>query len=240
MGALHAGHASLVERARRDNACVVVSIFVNPTQFNDPKDLEKYPRTEEADLRLLENSGADVVWLPRFEDLYADKYRYQIQENEFSRVLCGRSRPGHFSGMLSVVMKLLQAVRPARAYFGEKDYQQLELVRGMVSAFVVDTEIVGCPTSRDDHGLALSSRNVRLSAQGIETARAFARELARTDRGLDEVTKSLQKLPLEIDYLEDHLQRRFAAVIVEGVRLIDNRALSTPLEKEPVPHDSHS
>lgn len=240
MGALHAGHASIVEKARRENFCAVVSIFVNPTQFNDPKDLEKYPRTQEADLLLLEKAGAHVVWFPRYEDLYADDYRYQIQENEFSNVLCGKSRQGHFTGMLTVVMKLLQAVRPTRAYFGEKDFQQLELVRGMVDAFLVNTQIVGCPIIRDQCGLALSSRNARLSPEGLETARAFACEISQTDRKLDEVRESLQKLPLEIDYLEDHLQRRFAAVIVEGIRLIDNRALSTLLEKEPVPHDSHS
>jgi pantoate--beta-alanine ligase len=225
MGALHAGHAALVKRARAENEEIVVSIFVNPTQFNDPKDLEKYPRTREADLALLEKSGATIVWFPRYEELYADDYRYKIEETSFSRELCGRSRPGHFAGMLTVVMKLLQIVRPTRAYFGEKDYQQLELIKGMVKTFFLRTEIVPCPTERDAQGLALSSRNTRLSEKGIAVARAFAAALAKTDEPLDQARREIASLPLEIDYVEEHFGRRFAAVFVEGVRLIDNRPL---------------
>lgn len=223
MGALHAGHASLVERARAENPNVLVSIFVNPTQFNDPRDLEKYPRTREADIALLKSHGAHVVWFPRYEELYADQFRYQISENLFSHELCGKSRPGHFTGMLTVVMKLLQATRPARAYFGEKDYQQLELVRGMSKAFFLPTQIVACPIARDEKGLALSSRNTRLSPAGIATARAFAQELARQEHSLESLRLALEKLDLSIDYLVDHTERRYAAVVIEGVRLIDNR-----------------
>ncbi|MEO5667712.1 MAG: pantoate--beta-alanine ligase [Bdellovibrionota bacterium] len=222
MGALHVGHASLVERARAENGTVIVSVFVNPTQFNDPQDLERYPRTREADIILLEKSGADIVWFPRYDEIYADKYRYQIHENELSLVLCGKSRPGHFTGMLTVVLKLLQIVRATKTYFGEKDYQQLELVRGLATTFFVATEIVGCAISRDDQGLALSSRNARLGPAGLETARAFAKELAVTSRSLEDLRISLAKLPLEIDYLEDRSGRRYAAIFVEGVRLIDN------------------
>jgi len=226
MGALHKGHASLVTRARRENDLVVVSVFVNPTQFNDPRDLEKYPRTREADLEVLSKNGADVVWFPLFDEIYADAYRYQVQETELSRVLCGRSRPGHFTGMLSVVTKLLQLVRPSKAYFGEKDFQQLELVRGLVKSFFIPTDIVACETARDEAGLALSSRNARLSPTGLATARSFARELARDERNIATVRAALARLPLEIDYLEDLNGRRFAAVMIEGVRLIDNRPLA--------------
>jgi pantoate--beta-alanine ligase len=226
MGALHEGHASLVDRARTENPNVLVSIFVNPTQFNDPLDLEKYPRTHEADLALLQEHGATLVWFPRSEELYADQFQYQVSESLISQVLCGKSRPGHFTGMLTVVMKLLQATQPTRAYFGEKDFQQLELVRGMVGAFFMPTEIVACPISRDAAGLALSSRNSRLSSEGLATARAFAKELARPDHTLESLRLSLTKLNLSIDYLEDRSERRYAAVVIEGVRLIDNHPLS--------------
>jgi pantoate--beta-alanine ligase len=232
MGALHAGHLSLVNQARRENDRVVVSVFVNPTQFNDPRDLERYPRTREADLELLQRSAADLVWFPNSSELYPDEFRYRIQENEVSATLCGKSRPGHFSGMLTVVLKLLQIVRPARAYFGEKDYQQLRLVKGLCEAFFIPTTIVACPIVRDSRGLALSSRNARLSPKGLETARSFAQIFADTNREIEDVRHELQSLPLTIDYLEDRFDRRFAAVEVDGIRLIDNRPLTQISRKE--------
>ena len=237
MGALHAGHASLVEQARAENPNVLISIFVNPTQFNDLSDLEKYPRTREADISLLSDHGATVVWFPRQEELYADQFHYRVSETVLSQELCGKSRPGHFTGMLTIVLKLLQASRPTRAYFGEKDYQQLELVRGMVKAFFVPTEIRACPILRDADGLALSSRNARLSPSGISTARSFARELARPQHTLESLRSSLEKLNLSVDYLKDDDMRRYAAVIVEGIRLIDNRPLSAhhQMQKESTP-----
>jgi pantoate--beta-alanine ligase len=225
MGALHEGHLELVRRAKQECETVRVSIFVNPTQFDNAEDLKKYPRDVEKDVQLLESVGTDVLWLPSYEELYPDNYAYKIVETNLSPQLCGKSRKGHFEGMLSVVMKLLQISKADRAYFGEKDYQQLQLIRGLVRAFFVPTEIVSCPIVRDSEGLALSSRNLRLSAEGIKKARRFAQCLSRTEWSLPQLESALSKIPVEIEYLEDHGDRRYAAVMVEGVRLIDNRQL---------------
>ncbi|HEU4517307.1 MAG TPA: pantoate--beta-alanine ligase, partial [Steroidobacteraceae bacterium] len=148
LGALHAGHVSLVRRAKAENERAWVSIFVNPAQFDDPGDLARYPRTLDADLSMLEDAGCDLVFLPRPEEIYRDEYRYRVTENALSLELEGVSRPGHFDGVLTVVLKLLLLVRPERAYFGEKDFQQLRLVEGLVDAFFLDTRIVRCPTVR--------------------------------------------------------------------------------------------
>ena len=164
MGALHEAHLALVRRAKAENARAWVSIFVNPAQFNDPGDLERYPRTVERDLELLRSAGCDLVFLPRADEIYRDGYRYRVTENELSLKLEGASRPGHFDGVLTVVLKLLLLARPERAYFGEKDFQQLELVEGLVHAFFLDTQIVRCPTLREPDGLAMSSRNRLLTA----------------------------------------------------------------------------
>src|SRR5687768_16637559 len=154
LGALHEGHLTLVRRARAENARAWVSIFVNPAQFNDPGDLERYPRTVEQDLALLEGAGCDLVFVPRADEIYRDGYRYRVTENELSLALEGASRPGHFDGVLTVVLKLLLLTRPERAYFGEKDFQQLQLVEGLVHAFFLDTRIVRCPSVRETDGLA--------------------------------------------------------------------------------------
>lgn len=178
MGALHAGHRSLLERARAENDRVVLSVFVNPTQFNDPVDLANYPRTLEADVALARDC-VDVVLAPQPEEIYRDAYRYRVTETEFSRRWEGAYRQGHFDGVLTIVLKLLNAVQPARAYFGEKDWQQLQLVRGMVDALLVPVEIVACPTVREADGLALSSRNRRLSELGRKHAAEFPARCAR-------------------------------------------------------------
>ena len=136
MGALHEAHLALVRRAKAENARAWVSIFVNPAQFNDPGDLERYPRTVERDLELLRSAGCDLVFLPRADEIYRDGYRYRVTENELSLKLEGASRPGHFDGVLTVVLKLLLLARPERAYFGEKDFQQLELVEGLVTCLL--------------------------------------------------------------------------------------------------------
>lgn len=175
MGALHQGHASLVRRARAENAFVVASIYVNPTQFDQAADLAAYPSTLEADLQLLRELGTDCVLMPRYEQVYADGYRFKVEEATFSRELCGAHRPGHFDGVLTVVMRLLNIVRATRAYFGEKDYQQFLLIRDMAKAFFMDTDIVPCATVREADGLACSSRNLRLDAN----ARRMAPELDR-------------------------------------------------------------
>ena len=164
MGALHAGHGSLLERARSENELVVLSIFVNPTQFNQASDLAKYPRTVEADLDIARQAGVSAVFIPRdASELYPEGYRYRLTETDFSKVLCGEHRPGHFDGVLTIVLKLFGLVRANRAYFGEKDYQQLTLIEGMARAFFLETEVVACPTVREEDGLAMSSRNTRLT-----------------------------------------------------------------------------
>ena len=223
MGALHSGHASLLERARRECDVVVLSIFVNPTQFNNPEDLEKYPITTEQDLALAEKHDVDYVIMPDMPQMYPDGYRYKVSENEFSLELCGAHRPGHFDGVLSVVMKLFNLVRPEKAYFGEKDYQQLQLIKGMVDAFFMDLEIVPCPTVRETDGLALSSRNVRLSEVARKKSQTFPQVLMRAPTA-DAARAELESEGFAVDYVVDKDNRRFGAISIEGVRLIDNVA----------------
>jgi pantoate--beta-alanine ligase len=221
MGALHLGHASLVDRCRGENQIVVVSIFVNPAQFNDPKDLERYPRTLSSDLKLLERLGADDVLVPTAAEIYPKGKRFRIEEEPLSTVMEGVHRPGFLSGVMTVVFKLLNLVRAHRAYFGEKDYQQLRVVTDLAREFFVPTEIVACPTVREPSGLAASSRNEFLSPAGREKAAALFRALssagcAKEARGV------LEAEGFAVDYVEEHWGRRFAAAYLEGVRLIDN------------------
>ena len=178
MGALHAGHVSLLETSHKANAISVLSIFVNPTQFNDPHDLRNYPRTLEADLELAKQANVDFILLPKDTEMYADQYRFKIEENQLSKRFCGAHRPGHFPGMLTIVMKLLQLVRPTRAYFGEKDYQQYLLVKEMAEAFFLETQIVACPTLRADDGLAM-----RVFIKGSNCGGSIGRSSHRSARG---------------------------------------------------------
>ncbi len=224
MGALHRGHVSLFEAARRENDRVVASLFVNPTQFNDPTDLERYPRTFDQDLEKLEAAGVDYLIAPSPEQMYQDGYRYQVSENRLSRELCGAHRPGHFDGVLTVVLKLLNLARADRAYFGEKDYQQYLLIRGMAEAFFLPTQIISCPTIREEDGLAMSSRNALLTPEQRELAAEFAQRFARST-DLDGLRAELRSLGLQVDYLEQRQNRRYAAVRLGGVRLIDNYAV---------------
>jgi len=220
MGALHPGHLSLVERSVRENDRTVVSIFVNPTQFDDPGDLERYPRDFETDQRRLEDAGVDVLFFPEAREIYADDYRYRITEGELSRVLEGAHRDGHFDGVLTVVMKLLGIVGPDRAYFGEKDRQQYELIAGMAEAFFLDAEIVPCPLIRESDGLAMSSRNSLLTPGERTIAPRFHRVLSG---GGDVIS---MKAALEADFNVDYVERRdgrvLGAVRLGKVRLIDN------------------
>lgn len=163
MGALHAGHASLVKRAVAENDVVVVSDFVNPTQFNDKNDLLKYPRTLDADCKLLEECGASFVFAPSVEEIYPEPDTRQFSYAPLDTVMEGKFRPGHFNGVCQIVSKLFLIVEPTRAYFGEKDFQQLAIIREMVRKYSFNLEIVGCPIVREADGLALSSRNARLS-----------------------------------------------------------------------------
>ena len=220
MGALHSGHRALLERARAENDRVVLSVFVNPSQFDNPDDLAKYPRTLEADLRLA-GDLADLVLAPEPREMYPDGYRYRVTESALSARLEGAHRPGHFDGVLTVVLKLLNLVRPHRAYFGEKDWQQLQLVRGMADALFLPVEIIPCPTVRDADGLALSSRNRRLTPAARERAAAFPRIL-RESGAPSEAALALGGAGFGVDYVEDHDGVRLGAVRLEDVRLIDN------------------
>lgn len=221
MGALHAGHVALIERCVEEQVHSIVSIFVNPTQFNDPKDFEAYPISLDEDFAAIETAGVDVVFVPDAAEIYTDAKRYSVAESEISRVMEGVQRPGHFDGVLTVVMKLLNIVSPQIAYFGEKDFQQYLLIKDMVAAFFMDYKIVASPTVRAEDGLALSSRNRRLGA----AARALAPELHKqlaSELSCEQVSQALSHSGFEVEYIEEHWGRRFGAVQLDGVRLIDN------------------
>ncbi len=165
MGALHAGHRSLVEKARKECETVVVSVFVNPTQFNDKNDLKHYPRTPEADEALLKEAGADIVFMPSVEEIYPEPDTRIFDFGQIDKVMEGATRPGHFNGVAQVVSRLFDMVNPAKAYFGEKDFQQIAVIKAMVKQLGLDVEIVECPIIRGEDGLALSSRNTLLTAE---------------------------------------------------------------------------
>jgi len=221
MGALHDGHLSLVRRSRAENDRTLVTIFVNPTQFDDQKDLSAYPRPLDEDLALLQAEGTDFVLVPAAPDLYPDGYRYRVTETERSRELEGAFRPGHFDAVLTVVLKLLQIAAADRAYFGEKDWQQLTLVQGMARAFFLPTAIIACPTVRESSGLAMSSRNRRLSEEDRRKAPDLHRVLSSASTA-DEAERDLLADGFSVDYVEDREARRLAAVRLGNVRLIDN------------------
>jgi pantoate--beta-alanine ligase len=221
MGALHRGHASLVERCRAENEIVVVSIFVNPSQFNDPKDLDRYPRTVDRDTELLESLGVDDVIMPGGPELYPHGYRLRVEPDRSAQVMEGVFRPGFLQGVMTVVLKLLNLVRAGRAYFGEKDYQQLKLVTELAQEFFCSTQIVPCPTVREPSGLALSSRNALLSPESRTKAAHLFRALT-TAADLAEARAILDGQGFSVEYVEEHWGRRFAAATLDGVRLIDN------------------
>jgi len=221
MGALHGGHLSLVRRSLAENTTTVVSIFVNPTQFDQAADLEQYPRQFDQDLAVLDDLGVDAVFMPDYQTLYPDEYHYRVSETGLSQRLCGAHRPGHFDGVLTVVMKLFIIVRPHRAYFGEKDYQQLQLVRGMAQAFFLPVTIVPCPVVRESDGLAMSSRNLRLDAGQRRKAPALYQTLKNAD-GVESARHTLEQMGFDVDYVEDFDGRRLAAASLGATRLIDN------------------
>lgn len=221
MGALHAGHASLVKRAVAENDVVVVSDFVNPTQFNDKNDLLKYPRTLDADCKLLEECGASFVFAPSVEEIYPEPDTRQFSYAPLDTVMEGKFRPGHFNGVCQIVSKLFLIVEPARAYFGEKDFQQLAIIREMVRKYPFNLEIVGCPIVREADGLALSSRNARLS----DEQRIQALQISKT-------------LFASVEYAQTHTLAETKAFVesaistAEGLRLeyfeiVDGNSLQT-------------
>lgn len=225
MGALHLGHQTLLQTSRKNNDISILSIFVNPTQFNDPKDLEKYPRTWKADLQMAEACGVDAVFAPEFRSMYPDNYKYKLSESDLSLRFCGAHRPGHFDGVLTVVIKLFHLVDPHHAYFGEKDYQQLKLIENMVSAFFMKLKVVPVPTVREADGLAMSSRNVNLTAEERLLAPLLFKIIS-TAKTATEATDKLKQSGFCVDYVEDWNQRRIAAAFLGSVRLIDNVQIS--------------
>ena len=194
IGALHAGHLELVRRAREENDAVGVSIFVNPTQFSSAADLQQYPRDDERDLALLAGSGVDLVFLPTTDTLYPAGFGTTIDVGPVAVPFEGVARPGHFQGVATVVAMLFNAVQPTRAYFGEKDAQQLQVVRRLVADLLMPIEIVGVPTVRDDDGLALSSRNALLRAEQRAAAIAIPRALGAVQRSWDAGERDAERL----------------------------------------------
>jgi len=249
MGALHAGHIALIEAAKRPGTKVVASIFVNPRQFGAGEDLSRYPRRELADIRMLTEAGCDLLWLPGVDAMYPEGHATSIRVAGVTEGLEGASRPGHFDGVATVVAKLFNQVGPDAAYFGEKDFQQLAVIRRMVADLDFPIEVVGVPTQRDDDGLALSSRNIYLDEEQRAKAVALPRALGVAARAigrgedvgsvLSDARATLTAAGFEVDYVElvdaaslspdtvaDRPRRLLAAARMGSTRLIDNIALN--------------
>lgn len=222
MGALHQGHASLIQESIEENDKSCVSIFVNPTQFNDAKDLESYPRNLEKDLSFCKELGVDFVYCPQPADLYLEGESISITENKISRVFEGEKRPGHFEGVLQVVLKLLNVLRADRAYFGLKDYQQFLLIQKLAQSFFLKTQICPVEIYRDDFALPFSSRNQKLSAEDLAEARKIARAFleSSSQRELEE------KVSLSLDYYGELEGRVLMAHRIGGIRILDNKEKS--------------
>ena len=251
MGALHKGHLSLVEEAKNNNDYSIASIFVNPTQFNNPDDLEKYPRTLETDLQLLEETGCDRVFTPSDEDKYAlnvSAETFDFDGLEFE--MEGKFRSGHFDGVGTIVKALFEIIEPSAAYFGDKDFQQLQIIRKLVEKHLLPVQVIGCPIFREPNGLAMSSRNERLSKEQREAAAVIYQTLQKTKEQFriaslesiqNWVNSQFQDHPLfQLEYFSiadestlkipskifpEKSYRAFIAVYADSVRLIDNLAL---------------
>lgn len=219
MGALHSGHISLVERARRECGVVVVSVFVNPTQFNDPNDLKNYPRTPEADAEMLRAAGVDVVFMPSVEEMYPTPDTRVFDFGNIDKVMEGATRPGHFNGVAQVVSRLFDMVRPAKAYFGEKDFQQIAVIRAMVAQLALTVEIIPCPIVRDVDGLALSSRNTLLTPEYRAAAPDICAALREGAAAVGE------KSPAEVEALIAEAIERGGLLRVIYVQVVDGTSL---------------
>ena len=253
MGALHEGHLSLLKNSLSENDITVMSIFVNPTQFNNAEDLDKYPRTLERDVQImLALSNSIIVYAPEVEDIYegntvSENFEYDGLENQME----GKHRPGHFDGVGTIVKRLFEIVQPNKAYFGEKDFQQLQIVKKLVSKYNIPVEVIGCPIHREPNGLAMSSRNERLSAIAKEKAAIIyqilsdAKKLFQTNSAEETilfVENKFKKHPeFQLEYFEiadeatllpvsekefDKKYRGFIAIFIENIRLIDNISLN--------------
>lgn len=250
MGCLHQGHCALIHRSAVENDITILSIFLNPTQFSCREDYAKYPRSLEEDIEAAKDAGATVVFIPDENELYPDGFQTYVDVRELATPLCGESRPGHFIGMATVVLKLFNIVKPKRAYFGQKDYQQVCIVKQMVRDLDLEIEIVTCPTVREDSGLACSSRNSRLSAEEKVRASAIYRLLQTavdaSSTGTTNanklhriVTRGLRHAGMEVEYVEivdantllpiKEVGRQTliaVAVYIGTTRLIDNILIS--------------
>ncbi len=220
MGALHEGHLSLVERSKNDNDYTVISIFVNPTQFNNATDLQKYPRTLPADCALLETvGGVDFVFAPTVETMYPENYTYTpIDLGVMDTVMEGEFRPGHFQGVVQVVKRLFDLVKPTRAYFGQKDFQQVAVIQHMVSYYNLDIEIISCPIVRNNRGLALSSRNARLSNEQKDQALIIYQTLVQL-KNQTATAKPWELVKLGVDTINNH------GLVVEYISIVDPKTL---------------
>jgi len=226
MGALHAGHVSLLRAAREENDVVVMSLFVNPAQFGDAGDLNGYPRDEQRDLDVAAAKGVDVVFAPAADEMYPPGFQTWVEVTELGAILEGRFRPGHFRGVATVCVKLFNIVRPDRVYFGQKDAQQVEVIRRLLADLALEVELRVVPTVRDPDGLALSSRNLRLSPE--ERQRALALPRALNTRNPARARALLTEEGLDVDYIEVapfHPPVLAGAVRLGGIRLIDNVTL---------------
>ncbi|MEG2317605.1 MAG: pantoate--beta-alanine ligase [Rikenellaceae bacterium] len=246
MGALHKGHISLVNKCKSENGCTVVSIFVNPTQFNDKNDLKNYPRTQEADCELLKAAGCDIVFAPSVEEVYPEPDTRVFDFGSLEKVMEGASRKGHFNGVAQIVSKLFMFVEPDKAYFGEKDFQQLAIIRKMTLMLNIPVDIVGVPIVRQSDGLALSSRNMLLTKEQKETAPLIYKTLTKyapkrdlpVMEAIDRVVREIEANEMmEVEYFviadsttltpikewsDSASPRGFIVVKIGGIRLIDN------------------
>ncbi|WCR54436.1 MAG: Pantothenate synthetase [Wolbachia endosymbiont of Ctenocephalides orientis wCori] len=222
MGCLHDGHSSLIKRSVSENDFSVLSIFVNKTQFPEKSGYENYPRTIQEDLEIAEREKVDAVILPADDEMYQDGFHFKVIEDNISLVREGMYRPGHFTGMLTVVLKLLTIVEPNKAYFSEKDYQQYELISGMKEAFFINAEIIPCPIIRDKNGVALSSRNRNLSKKQMDLAKHFPLLLSSKQFSPKQISIKLEELGFKVNYIEEVNGRRYGSVKIGETILIDN------------------
>lgn len=250
MGALHEGHLSLMREGKKHGSTLVASVFVNPTQFGRGEDFKSYTRDTEGDLKKMESAGVDVAFFPHAEEIYPPGYETYVEVTELGKPLCGRFRPGHFRGVATVVLKLFNIVKPDAALFGEKDYQQLQIIKKMVKDLNLEVRIIGMPIVREESGLAMSSRNAYLSREEREKAACLSRALGRIKKSFDTGERDTARLAEEgygvlaggsvgeVDYLEIRdgqtlREKRLAspgdvaalAVRIGGARLIDNTVL---------------
>jgi pantoate--beta-alanine ligase len=232
MGALHAGHISLVRAARKGGGTVVVSVFVNPTQFNDPSDLRNYPRTPEADLALLEAEGVDVVFMPTVEEIYPEPDTRVFDFGTLDKVMEGATRPGHFNGVAQVVSRLFELVKPSQAFFGQKDFQQVAVVRDMVCQLGTDVEIVECPIVREADGLAMSSRNTLLTPEYRAAAPDIFCALALGAEKVGKMTPRQLEGWITHEVERGGLLRVIYCKIVDADTLADAKDWNTPPAKQ--------